>query len=132
MQVPPKFSRLHSSPFSDLAGPFYLCHEDVLPVVGLFIEPAHANTMGFAHGGLLAALADIALGQTLKAALPEGTRAVTANLNITYLGTAALGDWIEARTTLDRQGKRLVFAACELTSPSGVIAKVAATFAVAA
>jgi len=132
MPVPPEFSRLRSSPFSDLAGPFYVCDEGGLPVVGLVVEPTHANTMGFAHGALLATLADIALGQSLKAALPVGTSAVTANMNLTYLGSAAVGDWIEARTTLDKQGKRLVFATCELTSTSGLIAKVVATFAIKA
>jgi acyl-coenzyme A thioesterase 13 len=128
--VPSKFSRLQSSPFSDLVGPLYRCDEGDLPRVGLVIRSDHANTMGFAHGGLLATLSDVALGQAVKAVLPEGFTAVTANLNMTFLGSAAVGDWVEAWTSIDKQGKRILFATCELRSPVGLIAKVSATFAV--
>jgi len=86
--------------------------------------------MGFAHGALLATLADIALAQSVKAVLPTGTVAVTVTMTLNFLGRATVGDWVEARTTLDKQGQRLVFATCELSSPVGVIAKVSATFAV--
>jgi uncharacterized protein (TIGR00369 family) len=86
--------------------------------------------MGFAHGGLLATLSDIALGHALKAVLPKGLTAVTANLNMTFLGSAAVGDWVEAWTMIDKQGKRLIFATCELRTPVGLIAKASATFAV--
>jgi acyl-coenzyme A thioesterase 13 len=130
MPVPPGFSRLQSSPFSDLVGPLYRCDEGDLPAVGLVIQPEHANTMGFAHGGLLATLADVALGQALKAVLPKGLTAVTANLNITFLGSAAVGEWVEAWPAIDKRGTRLIFLTCELRSPGGPVAKVSATFAV--
>src|ERR1700728_2998650 len=129
MQVPSKFSRLQSSPFTDLVGPLYRCDEGDLPGVGLVIQPEHANTMGFAHGGLLATLADVALGQTLKVVLPKKLTAVTVNLNITFLGSAAVGDWVEAWPAVDKQGTRLIFLTCELRSPGGLVAKVSATFA---
>jgi acyl-coenzyme A thioesterase 13 len=132
MQVPSRFSRFQSSPFSELVGPFYRCHDGELPVVGLVVLPDHANTMGSAHGALLAALADVALGQAIKVTIGPELAAVTANLNIAYLGSAAVGDWIEASPTIDHRGRWLIFAACELRSPAGVIARVSATFAIGA
>jgi acyl-coenzyme A thioesterase 13 len=129
MNVPSRFSRFQSSPFSELVGPFYRCDDGELPVVGLVVLPDHGNSMGFAHGGLLAALTDVALGQAIKVTVGPKLAAVTANLNIAYLGSAAVGEWIEASPTIDYRGRQLIFAACELRSPAGVIAKASAMFA---
>jgi uncharacterized protein (TIGR00369 family) len=59
------------------------------------------------HGGLLAAMVDIAMLEAQFAAFPPGSQpAGTADLNITYL-RPALGDCIYAEATVLRMGRSL-------------------------
>ena len=62
-----------TSPFLDHNGPFfYRENADGTFVVGLRIEPKHANARGSAHGGLLMTLCDIALGyRTTRSQTPS-------------------------------------------------------------
>ena len=48
--------------FAGLAGPFYAKRDGRALSLGLRIEQRHLNSRGTCHGGLLATLADIALG----------------------------------------------------------------------
>ena len=61
---PPGFEPLfRTSPFLETVGPlFYRRDPERGLVIGLRIAEKHANARGFAHGGLLVTLADIALG----------------------------------------------------------------------
>jgi uncharacterized protein (TIGR00369 family) len=128
--VPAGFSPLHTSPFSEHVGPLWACSDDGLPVVGLRIEERHANSLGIAHGGLLAAVADIALGRAVRAVLPPGSNSMTADLFLSFLAPAAIGDWLEAHTTMDLLGRRLIRATCELRVGNRTAAKVHGTFLV--
>ena len=74
-----------TSPFLDHNGPFfYRENDDGTFVVGLRIQPKHANARGIAHGGLLMTLCDIALGyrttrsQTPSPMLTTGARSRSA------------------------------------------------------
>ena len=52
-----------TSPFLDHNGPFfYRENSDGTFVVGLRIQPKHANARDIAHGGILMTMCDIALG----------------------------------------------------------------------
>src|SRR4029434_4879585 len=61
---PPVFEPLfRTSPFLDHLGPFFMRKQaDGTFVVGVRVQPHHANGRGVAHGGLLMTLCDIALG----------------------------------------------------------------------
>lgn len=62
---------------------------------------------GSVHGGLLAAMVDVAMLEALFAAFPPGSQpAGTADLNITYL-RPALGDCVYAEATVLRMGRSL-------------------------
>ena len=69
---PPGFEPLfRTSPFLDHLGPFFMRRlVDGTFVVGVRIQPHHANGRGVAHGGLLMTLCDIALG-TFPALRPK-------------------------------------------------------------
>ena len=51
-----------TGPFLDLIGPFYNKHQDQELIVGFEVLEKHCNGRGFAHGGVLSSVADIALG----------------------------------------------------------------------
>ena len=66
MPIPPGFKPLQrSSPFNTLVGPLYTKGEGADRQIGLLAESKHCNSRGIVHGGLLATLADLALGYTI-------------------------------------------------------------------
>jgi acyl-coenzyme A thioesterase 13 len=101
-----------SSPLADLLGPIYSRGSGAELSLGLRAQQKHSNMRGIVHGGVLAALADMALGYTLAFSSEPPVRLVTANLTIDYAGSAKIGDWLYTRTDIQRQGGRLAFASC--------------------
>jgi len=86
---------------------------------------------GTVHGGVLAALADIALGYAMAFATTPPTGLVTANLTLDYAGAAREGDWLEARVDIQKQGSRLAFGNCYITRGEERIVRASAVFLVA-
>jgi uncharacterized protein (TIGR00369 family) len=79
--------------------------------LGLRVEKKHCNSRGICHGGVLATLADLALGYGLMAKMGSARGGfVTAHLDLDYAGSAALGDWIHSQVEVQRVGMRLAFA----------------------
>ncbi len=129
--VPAGFGPLfRSSPLLDVLGPFYGKGTGVDLVVGLRVAEKHTNSRGTVHGGVLATMGDIALGYTMAFSSDPPTRALTASLTIDYVGSAKIGDWIEARVDRSKLGKTLAFANAYLTVEGTQIARVSAVFAV--
>ncbi len=119
------------SGFLDLVGPLHVDDADPrAPVYGLRVTDKHTNSRGGVHGGLLTTLADVALGYGAIAAYGETLALVTASLTVHYTGTARVGDWLEARTTLTRMGSRLAFARCEITTGDRSVASCTGVFSV--
>lgn len=111
--IPPGFGlAARSSPFADLLGPIYSKGEGVALSLGLRAQAKHSNMRGIVHGGVLAALADMALGYTLAFSSDPPLGLVTASLTIDYAGSASVGDWMETRTDIQRRGARVAFANC--------------------
>ena len=97
--------------------------------IGLAIESKHANSRGVCHGGLLATLADLALGYAMLAKSGDKPGFVTAHLAVDYAGAARVGDWIESRVEIQRVGARLAFANCYLMANEKPIVRASAIFA---
>lgn len=111
--VPAGFAPLFRvSPISELLGPIYYKGSGYELSLGLRAQPKHMNLRGTVHGGVLAAIADMALGYTLAFSTDPPSGLVTANLSIDYAGSAKGGDWMETRCDVQRQGGRLAFANC--------------------
>src|SRR6185503_15683680 len=68
--------------FAGLAGPFYAKREGRALSLGLRIEQRHLNSRGTCHGGLLATLADIALGYSCVAASEDGKGRTSVTMNL--------------------------------------------------
>lgn len=130
MEVPEHFEALDPSPFGERVGPLYISTRDSVPVLGLRVQPHHANRGGRVHGGVLMTLADVALSRAVRAQLPPGATMWTADLQIAFLQGAGEGEWIEAVPNVDRVGRSLVHASCVLRAGQQELAKVLATFAV--
>jgi acyl-coenzyme A thioesterase PaaI-like protein len=130
-EVPEGFVPIfRTSPFLNAVGPIYSKGRGADLVIGLRVEDKHANARGFAHGGLLATVADIALGYTLASSTDPPTSMVTTNLTIDYAGNAKIGDWIEVRVDIQKLGTRLAFANAYLSVDSDRIARASAVFLV--
>ena len=88
--------------------------EGGLLVLGLRLQQRHCNRLGIPHGGMLATLADGALGINLHLARQPGPTMVTVNLSLDYLAAAKVGDWLEAHVTPRKLGRQLAFGDCVL------------------
>ena len=102
------------SPFLDKVGPLYQKLGPEAPIFAVRILEHHCNNRGLAHGGLLASLADIALGKSSSWSREPKLALLTTSLTIDYLDAARLGDWVEAVTEFYRVGRDLAFANCYL------------------
>lgn len=132
MDIPREFRPLfRKSPVLDLIGPLYCCGEGVDLVIGLLVEAKHCNARGTVHGGILATLADVALGYTMAFSSTPPANLVTANLTLDFAGTAKIGDWLEAHVDVQKQGSRLSFANCYISVNERRIVRASAVFLVA-
>ena len=132
MDIPREFRPLfRTSPVLDLIGPLYCRGEGADLIIGLGVEPKHCNARGTVHGGILATLADVALGYNMAFSSTPPASLVTANLTLDFAGTAKIGDWLEARVDVQKQGSRLSFANCYITVNEQRIVRASAVFLVA-
>jgi len=72
------------------------------------VEPRHLNVRGAVHGGMIASLADHALGMTVWEAVGRQP-CVTVQLNIHYVSAAKLGDLLEVQGEVVRATRSVVF-----------------------
>lgn len=131
--VPDGFVRLgRGGPFMAGVGPLYCRRDDGRTLIALRIDVRHTNMRGIAHGGMLAALADSALGIGLSIACDEKISFVTVNLSTDFIAAARPGDWVEAHVEIVRIGKRMAFANCYLQVGDERILRASGVFAVMA
>jgi acyl-coenzyme A thioesterase PaaI-like protein len=97
-------------PFEDLTGSFYFrTGDDGVPVCAFRAERKHMNRGLFMHGGCFMTFADFALFVIASDAI-AGSPAVTATLNCELVGTARIGDLVECRGEVVKNGRSMVFA----------------------
>jgi uncharacterized protein (TIGR00369 family) len=99
--------------------------------MGLWIDKPHTNARGFAHGGLIPALADNAMGYSCGQAMGWTSSFVTVSLTVDYLSAARLGQWLMVEGEVIKTGRTLCFARCLATADGKIIARASATFQVA-
>jgi uncharacterized protein (TIGR00369 family) len=122
--------RPRRNPFNELVGPLYERRSAGALSLGLRIEERHTNSRGICHGGLLATLADLALGYAMLAQTGLSTF-VTVHLSLDYAGAAKAGDWVESQVQIQHAGSRLAFANCYLVANGVRLVRANAIFAVA-
>ncbi len=75
----------------------------------------HLNKLRVAHGGTMMTIADNAFGDAILAHFDKPVSFVTVSFSGEFLAAGKEGDWVEARVTINRAGRRLIFAKCALT-----------------
>jgi uncharacterized protein (TIGR00369 family) len=129
--IPEGFAPLErTSPAIELIGPVYARGRGRDLALGLRAERKHCNMRGTVHGGILATLADIAIGYSLSFSTDPPTSAVTANLALDFVGSANQGDWLEAAVEFQKLGRRLAFGNCYISANGERIARASAVFLV--
>lgn len=129
--VPPGFEKLQrGGPYVAALGPLYCRRDGGAITIGMRIEERHANMRGIAHGGMLASLADSALGIGLTLFCDGRHSFVTANLSTDFVDAARPGDWVEAHIDVQRIGNRMAFANCYLQVGDKRILRASGVFAV--
>ncbi|NWH08326.1 MAG: PaaI family thioesterase [Alphaproteobacteria bacterium] len=128
--------------------PLYSRQTEAAVEIGFRAGPAHANSRGFVHGGLLTALADNAMGlscvaQIAIAGAPSGhekaqkpperaqaslSRFVTVGLSVDFIASAQLGQWIEIRPAVLKAGPGLCFSIATIHADGALCARANATF----
>jgi uncharacterized protein (TIGR00369 family) len=116
------------SPLTDPWEPLFSRKTDRAVVLGLRAGPAHANSRGFVHGGLIGALADNAMGLSCARVSGHVGGLVTVNLNVDFLGTALEGQWLEFDTVFVKPGRTLCFAQAFVTADGQPCARANAVF----
>jgi acyl-coenzyme A thioesterase 13 len=118
-----------ASPFNALVGPLHAKRGEGVISLGLRVEEKHCNSRGICHGGVLATLADLALGYALAAKTGSRAGFVTAHLDVDYAGAAQTGDWIHSDVQVQRVGTRLAFATGYLCAGASRIVRMSGIFA---
>ena len=130
--VPQGFEpHFRKSPLTDPWEPIYSKRTEEAIILGLRLDKPHTNSRGLIHGGLIAALADNAMGLSCGATLGGGRpRLVTVNLAVDFIGTAAIGDWLAVESEVIKTGGTLCFVQCRVTANGLTIARANGTFRV--
>ncbi|UZG44392.1 PaaI family thioesterase [Caldimonas thermodepolymerans] len=115
--------------FLHLVGPLFSKRTpDGHHVIAFRAGAQHLNRYGVVHGGMLAVLADVAVGMNMSRVTPQFEAMVTVNLSMDYLGSAHEGAWIEATPVLTKTGGRVRFGRCDLHADGVLVASAHATF----
>ena len=93
-------------------------------VVSVTCGEEHLNGHGTVHGGLLASLADAAMGAAMAAG---GQTPATVEMKVTYLEAAKPGR-LEATARVRRRGSRITIVEAEIVGSDVTVAHAIATF----
>ena len=108
--------------FVGTVGPLYHRADAHGEVLAVRVEERHCNLGKVAHGGMITALADIAIGYQLVRSRKPLMWSLSLSLNTDFVGPAPLGCWLEARATLRRVGSSIAFVACDLSTEGKTVA----------
>lgn len=123
-------SHYRKSPLTDPWEPLYSRNTGKAVHIGLWLDERHTNSRGLAHGGLISALADNAMGLSCGLHVENVGGLVTIGLAIDFLSSAAAGQWLEVAPDVVKAGSTLAFAQCLVTADGKACARGNATFSV--
>jgi len=90
-----------------------------------------ANHSGFVHGGMISALADSAMGRSLRTLKPGVVRAMSFDLKLNFISAAKPGQTLRATGRVVHAGRRTVVTECRVEGPGDkLIATASGTFSV--
>ena len=130
-EIPEGFEpHFRKSPFTDPWEPLYSRRTERAVIMGLRLAKAHTNARGLIHGGLMAALADNAMGYSCAQATGWRSSFVTISLAVDFTGSADIGQWLAVESEVIRTGSTICFAQCLVRADDAVVARANGTFRV--
>ncbi len=130
LPVPEGFEHhFRQSPLTDPWEPLYSRSDGERFHLGLHVDRPHCNSRGKAHGGLISALADNAMGIACVAAADrQGGGAVTVQVSLDFIGSVELGQWLEVSAEPTKVGRTLAFAEARITADGELVGRATAVF----
>jgi uncharacterized protein (TIGR00369 family) len=90
-----------------------------------------ANHSGFVHGGIISALADSAMGRSLRTLKPGVARAMSIDLKLNFINAAKIGEDLRADGKVVHAGRRTAVTECRIQGKDGrLVATASGTFAI--
>ena len=136
--VPAGFApHFRKSPVTDAWEPLYSRRSNGAVELGVVLATEHCNSRGLVHGGVIAALADNAMGLSFASArasndgdAPGGI--VTVSLSVDFAASGRTGQWMLITPRVLKAGRSMGFVDALVTADGTVIARASATFRVTA
>jgi uncharacterized protein (TIGR00369 family) len=129
--IPDGFERQsRRSPLTDPWEPIYLKQTPDTIILGLLLATPHTNARGFVHGGLIAALADKAMGHSCGKKMRDAHSLVTVSMSIDFISSGQIGQWLTVETDVIKTGNTICFAQCFVKADDVAIARANATLRV--
>ena len=131
IDIPEGFQpHFRKSPFTEPWEPLYSKKTEKAVIIGLRLAKPHTNSRGLIHGGLIASLADNAMGYSCAMVMGWTTSLVTISLAVDYVGSAEIGQWLAVESEVIKTGSTICFAQSLIKADDTVIARANGTFRV--
>ena len=131
IDIPEGFEpHFRKSPFTEPWEPLYSKKTENAVIIGLRLAKPHTNSRGLIHGGLIASLADNAMGYSCALVMGWTTSLVTISLAVDYVGSAEIGQWLAVESEVIKTGSTICFAQSLIKADDTVIARANGTFRV--
>lgn len=115
------WSEFASAAFLNLVGPLWERKGEDGLQLGFLAEPRHLNRAGIVQGGMIATLADMALGVVAREADRSRPQA-TIELNVQFIDAGRLGEFLIGHGRLLRQTKQICFLSGHIEASGRLIA----------
>ena len=108
-----------------------VAQEEGVAVVQMTATGEMANSAVFVHGGMISALADSAMGRSLRTIKPGVTRSMSFDLKLSFINAAKVGETLRATGRVVHAGRRTAVTECRIQGPGGrLVATASGTFAI--
>jgi uncharacterized protein (TIGR00369 family) len=114
--------KVDSDGFIELVGPFWFRSDQPDFRMAFVAEAKHRNRRGVVQGGMLATLADRAMGQAGRLANGDRPQA-TIQLDLHYIDAVQLGEFVEAHCGVVRRTRSIIFIEAEILADQRLVAK---------
>jgi acyl-coenzyme A thioesterase PaaI-like protein len=115
------WTRYSDEGFVGLVGPFWQRKSGDGYVYGFMAERKHHNRRGVVQGGMLMTFADRSMGMTCWYANERQPQA-TVQLDVHFIDAVQIGEFVEAKCTVVRRTRALVFMRGELVVGDRIVA----------
>jgi len=113
-RIPLGAEEISRTGFNRHIGPLYRLADPDSHRFAFVVEDKHMNAGGSVHGGMLMALADVAMSRTARL-VANAVSCSTVSLSCDFLAPGSLGDLIEARARVIRLTKTMAFLSAEIS-----------------